>query len=255
MKWYHECSLDWMRARQKCLTASDIKDLLPFTASGRSRKITDDDYIKVLARKTKQLSIDDCISTGAAARGHLLEPYAIDFYNDHVQGVKLYHWDDVVIRNLSDSYDLGFSPDACNIPMPDGIDDGCISYGPDEIAEIKCYSAEKHLIKGGTDKKDLEERWQVATAMAAVDSIMKARVIFFNPSMQQTMFFATYARKELEEEIRIVNKICDDWEDFLTRSASYALSMITGLPFEESIKREIEEEQSVSRFDPLIGKD
>ena len=43
MEWKHKCALAWMQERQKFLTASDVKELLPYTATGRAKKITEED--------------------------------------------------------------------------------------------------------------------------------------------------------------------------------------------------------------------
>ena len=77
MDWKHKCSLDWLRERQRYLTATDVKSLIPVTKTGRPRKITDMERLKVRASKMVTLTEEDCWSYGAAARGHLLEPYAI----------------------------------------------------------------------------------------------------------------------------------------------------------------------------------
>ena len=64
MKWEHTCDIDWMRARRACLTATDIKELLPVSKTGRPRKVTDENYIKVYARKLEEYNTDDCKSVG-----------------------------------------------------------------------------------------------------------------------------------------------------------------------------------------------
>ena len=81
MNWEHKCSLEWLLERQKYLTASDIKSLVPVTRTGRPRKVDDEAYFRVLASKLTKLTSEDCWSFGAAARGHILEPYAIDALN------------------------------------------------------------------------------------------------------------------------------------------------------------------------------
>lgn len=223
VKYEHRCSLDWLKARQSCLTASDVKDLLPVTRTGRPRKVTEADYLKVFARKAVDLGEDDCLSTGVMARGHILEPYAIDMYNQvFVNGDArtLYHWDDVVVKELSRGHlGLAFSPDACDVPFAGGsvTFDVRSRYSPiTEIGEVKSYNPSAHLIAGNTDKAELEERWQIAVAMAVLPSIERARLIFFNPALrEESMFLVTYERADLLNEIETVLEVEASWLDFV----------------------------------------
>lgn len=222
-KWFHKCSFGWMQARQTCLTASDIKELLPVTKSGRKRTITDETYIKVLANKLVRLTSDDCISTGVMARGHILEPYAIEAYNDAIDNglinaTHLYHWDDVVVtRHNHLPLALGFSPDAMAIeqkwPYTDPHGPALFSEDVDiqAIGEVKSYSPDRHMISGFTDKKDLEERWQVATAMATRFSIKEAFILFYNPSMRNQLYVVSYDRSDLSSEIDTILETEANW--------------------------------------------
>ena len=56
-KWFHKCSLDWLRARQNYLTATDVKELLPVTKTGRKRTITDENY-EVYSAKYDELTAE-----------------------------------------------------------------------------------------------------------------------------------------------------------------------------------------------------
>lgn len=222
MQWIHRCSLEWMKARQDILTASDIKELLPVTPSGRSRTVTRKDFMKVFSKKNILLKEDDCISTGAAARGHILESYAIDEYNlVSFAGHKLYHWDDVVCFNEVNDVKLGFSPDACNFPLSAfKIDNATINTIDASkiniIGEVKSYSAERHFTKLIESKLEMEERWQIATAMAAFQNIDIAKLIFFNPDIKKYgLSIVAYSRKDLETEINIIYEICDMWYEFI----------------------------------------
>lgn len=215
-KWYHKVSLDWLKARQKVLSATDIKQLLPVTKTGRSRKVTHEDYYKVMASKVVELTEADCESTGAAARGHVLEPYAIRKFNECYgveNGEVLFHWDDVVLTNASGI--LGFSPDAINFKQEPDLEPLMVMGGVEYIGEVKCYSADRHLICGHTQKEELEERWQIAAAMAVYSSIDHAFLLFFNPSMEQQLFVIRYGRDELADEIETCLKIADGWADFV----------------------------------------
>lgn len=226
MKWYHKCSIEWLKARQGFLTATDIKELLPVTKTGRKRVVGDEAKLKVVSRKLANISEEDCISTGAAARGHVLEPYAIEAYNNNVMNeYKLYHWDDVIIAPPNHRFGgLGFSPDALDFEQPAWARNKVvleIGYGDiKEIGEVKSYGAENHILRGYTDKKELEERWQLATAMAVCPSIDVAHLIFFNPSMKNQMFVADYERADLADEISIILEIEDDWLKWLDNLAN-----------------------------------
>lgn len=214
MEWKHKCSLAWMQERQKYLTASDVKALLPFTATGRPKKITDEDYLRVYAKKAIYLTDDDCISKGAAARGHILEPYAIEEYNSNRRPLmpELFHWDDVVIAKGPRNY-LAYSPDALDVPMPGRSK-------PLSLGEVKCYAPERHLFTAMTGRMKCEERWQVATAMAVSPTIETARLILFNPDIKDKknrLFIKSWSRQELWEEIEAIEDVERNWLDFLDR--------------------------------------
>lgn len=248
MKWEHKCSLEWLRARQKCLTATDIKDLLPFTATGRARKITEEDYIKVFSHKMALLTEDNCYSFGAAARGHILEPYAVQMFNNTgVSLIEFKHWDDVVIKGDSC---LGFSPDACNInqPIKEGLLQANDIVGLNRILEIKSYGVEKHILKGRTPQKELEERWQLATAMAVCEDICAASIVFYNPSVGHQMFIAAFDRFDLKDEIETVLEIEHNYKKFLEDKLSFELFVIREDPSNEI--KIIEYEESNKRLDP-----
>lgn len=222
MNWRHKCNPAWLKARQYFLTASDVISLLPVTKTGRPRKITDEDYLRVYSRKLEDIHQDDAISIGAAARGHILEPYAIDELNKIV-GTHFHHWDDVIVGDLSvlkAEYQLAFSPDGANSEMKKGtlctLDRS--KFCADEIVEVKSYSAEKHLSKLVTPSKMLEERWQVAVAMAVSSQILHAHVVFYNPNLySDNLIVFSYSRTDLLDEIRCVLNVRDDFNNFVTR--------------------------------------
>lgn len=210
MEWKHKCSLDWLKERQGYLTASDIKNLIPLTKTGRPRKIDDIDRLKLLAKKQVRLTEDDCWSYGAAARGHLLEPYAIDALNDWFinRGATrqmFFHWDDELIT--LPGREIAFSPDAMDIPQlhnPDNM--------PTKIAEVKCYSPDRHIATAYMKKGEIEERWQIATAMHLLDTIEEAYLVLFNPSMDKNrLFVIQYTRDDLKKEIEVISDVELDW--------------------------------------------
>lgn len=211
MDWKHEVSLDWLSERQEHITASEIRQLVPFTATGRPKKITDSDYMKIYAKKICKLTREDCLSYGAAARGHLLEPFAIDSASRLPGMPKLYHWDDVLITRPG--HDIAYSPDALNVPMES-------EEPPTILGEIKSYGAERHLTTANTPKNKLEERWQIATAMAVSPTIETAYLILYNPEVQvadSQVYVIKYTRDELESEINTIFDVEADWLDFCKR--------------------------------------
>ena len=216
MKWEHKCSLDWLRARQRYLTASDIKALLPITKTGRPRKVTDQDRLRILANKQVVLTEEDCWSSGAAARGHILEPFAVREFNEYAKyyyNEEYYWWDDKLV-SCPDRC-IAFSPDAMDVPMddPDAADN------VKQILEVKSYNPERFLLTASMDKADLEERWQIATAMALLPNISGATLELYNPSMRsgQIRWFR-FSRLELVKEIEMILKVEEDWKDFCSYS-------------------------------------
>lgn len=241
MKWEHKCDLKWLKARQNWLTASDIKKLLPVTKTGRPRKVSELDYVGVMASKMVELTEEDCWSYGAMARGHLLEPYAVDALNQALVDTRLvsdwfWHWDDVVVT--LPNRDIAFSPDAMDIAMGDPIENATA------IAEIKSYSPDRHLVCGYTPKDQLEERWQIATAMALLENIDHAWLVFFNPKMIRRLIVIRYDRADLAKEIETVLGIEKSWHDFkadgiLTRDPDDGFCSARG-DSEATIEAEIE---------------
>lgn len=216
MEWKHNVSLDWLNARKEFLTATDIVSLVPVTKTGRPRKIDDADYLKVWGKKQARSRQEDCLSTGVMARGHILEPYAIDTFNKtyaNCFNIELFHWDDTVVTEHCDRA-LAFSPDAMDVPFIPG---NVIRYMDDVryIGEVKSYSPDRHMLCGYTPAKQLEERWQIAAAMAACPSIAYAYLIFFNPSVKQEMFVVEFDRHLLADEIDMCLKVEEDWKAFL----------------------------------------
>lgn len=220
-KWFHKVDLGWLMARQECLTATDVKDLLPITKTGRKRTVTEEAYLGVLAKKLQLLTNEDCESTGAAARGHVLEPYAIKMYNGEVSlqsGLPrfLYHWDDIIVTRRSfKKFSLGFSPDALDVEPPKG----CNMFAANEfkcVGEIKSYYPTKHLVCANTPADQLEERWQIAVAMAVCDNIEEGKLLFYNPSMPRDMLYVVgYDRDDLADEIDMVLDVEDRWLTFV----------------------------------------
>ena len=257
MEWHHECYEGWLRARRSCLTATDVKELLPVTKTGRKRSVDEENFLKVLARKKTNITKDDCKSSGAMARGHVLEPFAISRFNTEFDK-EMNHWDDVVVTREEHEWgDLAFSPDGLDVVIPKNVANNAYPMGPvsgtKELIEVKCYNNERHLVCGCTDKKKLEERWQIATAFAVQDSLETAFLVFFNPSMEYQMFVIQYDRADLEDEIGIVLEIEEDWKKWLVSYDVRVNHLIGGDPYEEgNIIRKIVEMEKLSPVKTVV---
>lgn len=251
MKWEHKCSYEWLIARQFFLNASEIKQLIPYTATGRDKKITDIDYAKILIKKKKILTKDDCMSYGAAARGHILEPYAINAVNDHLH-LNMNHWDDCLIYDITRK--VAYSPDGLDIPQ---LDKNKIRLSTDDIkptklVEIKSYSEENHIKCILSEPDKLEERWQIATAMLVSPSIENAIIAFYNPSLLNCeLGIIEYDRGDLITEIGIIEKVINDWTKFsMSKLHNWITSGYHGKIKEQDI---YEEYEARKRLNPIGG--
>ena len=215
--WKHVVDKEWMMARSHYLTASSIKNILPITETGRKRSQAqiEANMLKVASNMMMTYIPDeDCVSTGMAARGHLLEPIAIEEVND-VAKLDLYHWDDIILVNGL----LGWSPDAMSIPQTTKTalynikENGAPC--PASIGEVKSYGIERHIASVYTDKKDCPERWQLAVGMALLRNCQFANLIFFNPDSGIRIAIKTYSRQDLEDEIKMVEEAENSFKEFL----------------------------------------
>lgn len=215
--WRHVVDKEWMIARTHYLTASSIKNILPVTETGRKRPQAqiEANMLKIAANlMTASISNEDCVSTGMAARGHLLEPIAIEEANK-AANLGLYHWDDIILsKDL-----LGWSPDAMSIPQTKKVASYDIEvHGapcPSSIGEVKSYGIERHITSVYTDKEDCPERWQLAVGMTLLKNCQFANLIFFNPDSTIRLAIKTYSRKDLEEEIKMIKEAETSFKQFL----------------------------------------
>lgn len=215
--WRHVVDKEWMMARTHYLTASSIKNILPVTETGRKRSQAqiEANMLKIASSfATAYISNEDCVATGMAARGHLLEPIAIEEANKGAN-LGLYHWDDIILVNDL----LGWSPDAMSIPQTKKTALYDIKlHGapcPSSIGEVKSYGMEKHIASVYTDKEDCPERWQLAVGMALLKNCQFANLIFFNPDSTIRLAIKTYSRKDLEEEIQMVEEAETSFKKFM----------------------------------------
>jgi hypothetical protein len=246
MQWCHRVDGEWLAERKKYVTASDVQKLLPVTATGRARTNIEEAYLKVWAEKQCSVTEDDICSGGVMARGHLLEPYAVDYYNQLVGGRNLKHWDDVLVFRDG----VSCSPDALDLAQPEGCPVALEEIEAKTMAEIKCYNAPGHYEKGMlTPKKKLDERWQIATAFYTMPSLEVGILILFNPNAAHPLFHHVYTPAELEDELKMVKTVSEEYrhkamgfddDAFLLCPPGMKSSCIT----EEEIIAELLEEQA-----------
>ena len=220
--WKHDVSEQWLMSRKACLTASDIKKLI----SDYKIKLAEAmQFAKVYGEKKSQDM--DPMSFGAMARGHVLEPHAIDEFNSsHAKRFEYHWWDDRLIMDDA----LGFSPDALDIAQLPGTrfksdamateivgKDGSYK-APEHVLEVKCYEAGAHFQRLAqiSSGEKLDERWQVATAMVVCPSIYIADIMFYAPQCR-SWFYVEYDSHRLHDEIEVVTEIKEMWIEFKSK--------------------------------------
>lgn len=253
MEWYHKVNPEWLQARNEFITASEVIKLLPTTATGRKRYGIDAKRLAVWANKQKfNPTEDDICSTGAAARGHIMEPYAINEFNQLYKAQLFFHWDDILFYN--EDTGTAWSPDGLTLRQPiektkvNSAD--CLT--PVKGIEVKSYSADRHYDCLFKDKMKLEERWQIAMAFYTVPLLTDMVLVFFNPNVPQYIGWYWYDRTDLEEELELIKQTVEEYNEFKKNIEKKLPSMVTmndpGL--ECRIKREWEEENQ-STLNPL----
>lgn len=250
--WTHKVSLEWLRERQRYITASDIAGLTDKTDSGRKRSqaIIEQNFIKMFADKSRILTEEDCMSTGAAARGHIMEPIALRLIQ-HKYGIEANHWDDFMLTKGN----IGWSPDGLDRKQPSsGVRASGININASRGFEVKCYYAEKHLATGMANKLILPERWQIATAFYVCPTLVRMDLILYNPSLDKfQMMLHSYFPEELEEELQQIEevdqKVNDMWETI--EATAYMTEVAINSPLtEESIYADYEKEQRGNIINP-----
>lgn len=225
MRYEHEVSRDWLVARQSYLTASDVCKMMTDINKLRQGKTTIErcrSFAKVLGSKLN-LFPDTQSPSSAAARGHFMEPYAVEEW-ESVRQEGVTHWDDFLLA--SDETLLAFSPDALNVPQPMGVmalvdGDGRfwnngVPVEPTSLLEVKCYDEGSHYQR----KLDFmagvlpDERWQVAVAMAVCPCIRNATVVWYAPQCGD-WFDMAFEREVLEDEIATALDASVWWKRFL----------------------------------------
>ena len=226
MRYEHEVSLDWLRARQGYLTASDVCRMLTDIRRLREGKAKLEhcrSFAKVLGSKLN-LSPDTQSPSSAAARGHFMEPYAVEEW-ESVRKEGVTHWDDFLLA--SDETLLAFSPDALNVTQPLGVirtvngdgrftDDFGEPVEPTALLEVKCYDESTHYQRKLDAMAGVlpDERWQVAVAMAVCPCIRRGTVVWYAPQCMD-WFDVAFEREDLEDEIATVLDASVWWRRFM----------------------------------------
>jgi len=216
-RWIYNVSADWLEARKSYLTATDIAGLLP--AWKRYLKSKDPkkdekiipEFAALWASKCSTVEVDTEAPSSAAARGHIMEPWAIESWNAQADP-KMHHWDDCVIHNGI----LGFSPDAMTIAQLDsrcelGVKEYPWLRNADEIMEIKCYENANHMKAVIEDRMEHKELMQVAMAFCVLPNLKKARILWFNPDAPISMHTEVYDADDLHDQCRWITEIAEEY--------------------------------------------
>ena len=217
MFWKHDVSEAWLQARRNVLTATEISKLLPELKRGAKKPGEISlGFAAIWAEKHSDMPLDTG-SIGPAARGHIMEPWVVDAYNEQVTaGERFNHWDDCVIVN-----DLvGFSPDAMdqvqrgNHPKlkvsPDGNKmqaENLVYQSPKRIMEIKCYEPANHMKACITPKMEHKELMQIAVAFHVLPKLQEAKLCFCCPGAPIPMFIEEYTRDDLKEQLGLIKQV------------------------------------------------
>lgn len=207
-RWYHEVSVKWLEARRSVLTATDVAGLMPeykrYLKAHDPGKISPG-FAALWCQKHSTTDLDPS-SMGPAARGHIMEPWAIDSWNAQMPGEKYFHWDDCIICNGM----FGFSPDAMESPQTT-VDAMLESrdFTTERVMEVKCYEPPKHMKSVIMGKMEHDELMQLAMAFVVLPTLEEARLLWFCPGAPISMHTELYTRDDLHDQIRWIMEIAD----------------------------------------------
>ncbi len=209
-RWHHEVSAEWLKARQQVLTATDVASLLPeykrYLKAGSPDKPTPG-FSALWCKKHSDVYLDT-ESVGAAARGHVMEPYAVDAWNKQASP-KFYHWDDCII--IDSTGKLGFSPDALTVEQDNAnkitFKNKC------EAMEIKCYEPAQHMKAIMKPKLEHDELMQLAMSFVVLPKLEIARLTWYCPGAPIAMFSQQYDSDDLHDQIRWIMEIAEVYYD------------------------------------------
>lgn len=259
MNWYHEVNKDWLEARLNYITATEIAKLVP--AYKRSLKLEEGaiapEFAALWAEKVSSQELDT-VSYGAAARGHVMEWYAVESWNAKRED-KLYHWDDAIITKGI----VGFSPDAMNESQVDDsvefvardheIRSTSVNYPqPKYIMEVKAYEPAHHMKCLVKDKMEQDELVQIAVAFYVLDYLEEAHLCFYCPSAPISMKVFSYTRDDLEVEIELVSNIVERYRETVKQCNELSSDLVS-IFTEKEIYDAMIEEVELNRKDNVFG--
>ena len=212
-RWQHQVSADWLRARKDVLTATEIKGLVPEMKRLKKKPLKDGEISPAFAALWSEKHTDsepDVDSPSSdAARGHILEPYAVETWNKiWSPELTMYHWDDCVIKQNH----IGFSPDAMDIEQI--VANPWLPFSKvnaTRIMEIKSYNPAHHMKCVIKDKMDLDEIWQIAVAFWVLPTLEDAFLAFYCPDNPIPMKVFQYKREDFKEQIDMITDILKEY--------------------------------------------
>lgn len=223
-RWQHEVSAEWLKARRGVLTATDVAALQPefkrYLKAG-SPDVPTPGFSALWCKKHSDVYLDTAAPSQAAARGHVMEPYAIEEWNRQAVPI-FYHWDDCIICNGM----FGFSPDGMVVPQmtddarlevtSDGkflVATNMIHYdSPNEIMEVKSYDPSQHMKSICEGRMDHKELMQLAMAFVVLPNLETARLLWYCPGAPISMFTEKYSRDDLHDQIRWILEIAEIYQ-------------------------------------------
>lgn len=237
-RWTHEVSAAWLEARRSVLTATEIAGLMPEYRKYLKRQDPDTlmpGFAALWAAKHSDTELDVSSPSPAAARGHILEPWAVKSWNEQASPI-YYHWDDCVICNGI----FGFSPDAMDIMQlyPDAklmvssdgkflknVDDRYCST-PHSILEIKSYEVPRHMKSVIMNRMDHDELMQLAMAFVVLPELEEAKILWFCPGAPISMHSESYTRDDLHDQISLITEVADVYEKQAELCSRLASSLV-----------------------------
>lgn len=226
-RWEFDVDPAWLEERKSVLTASEVAKLLPsWKKAVKAPGTISPEFAALWAEKNSDGLVDTSSPSQAAARGHVMEPWAIDAWNDNVASASsplptFHHWDDILVA----SDGIGFSPDGMDTVQPEGpvrldvakngkalkAPDGTLYKAPSHILEVKAYDPRHHMKCCITDRMSHDELFQLAMAFCVLPLLETATLLFFCPAAPITMHYETYTREQLSKMIEIVGEIQGMW--------------------------------------------
>ena len=215
-RWVHEVSVDWLKARRHVVTATDVVGLVSEYKRLKKKPLKPGEvslgFAGLWAEKHSE-DDPDPVSTGAAARGHILEPYAVESWNLNNPDEVYHHWDDcIIVRN-----GLGFSPDAMSYSQSKYLNAVLLKATkievPKSIMEIKSYEPKHHMKEVLKGKMEHDEIMQLAVAFTIMPKLESARLLFYCPEAPIQMHSELYTRDDLKEQIEIVKQVWAVYRD------------------------------------------